>query len=172
MVRDLTLAELYLAPSSVLLLRFEDAAYEEMAHTLNGMYLCPPSRFFLALLPSRVRHLGARSTRSAGAGDRPPCPTSRGRRAVFRWRSACIFVVVDESGRDGGEEDTQVAQGRIECVYFLRASDAFPELRFFCREVMRGISIHEFRCILEWSGALHVPRWLMPLHVYMDLGGF
>ncbi|KAJ7081630.1 hypothetical protein B0H15DRAFT_453760 [Mycena belliarum] len=35
-VRDLTLSELYLAPSSVLLLRFEDSAHEERAHALNG----------------------------------------------------------------------------------------------------------------------------------------
>ncbi|KAJ7141125.1 hypothetical protein C8R44DRAFT_762772 [Mycena epipterygia] len=41
-VRDLTLADLYLAPSSVLLLRFEDAAHEEMAHTLNGSGISAP----------------------------------------------------------------------------------------------------------------------------------
>ncbi|KAJ7037759.1 hypothetical protein C8F04DRAFT_1091447 [Mycena alexandri] len=41
-VRDLTLAELYLAPSSVLLLRFEDAAHEEEARTLNGSDMPAP----------------------------------------------------------------------------------------------------------------------------------
>ncbi|KAJ7698458.1 hypothetical protein B0H16DRAFT_1645067 [Mycena metata] len=40
-VRDLTLAELYLAPSSVLLLRFEDAAHEE-ARALNGSDMPAP----------------------------------------------------------------------------------------------------------------------------------
>jgi tether containing UBX domain for GLUT4 len=35
-VRDLSLSELYLAPSSVLLLRFEDAAHPDQARALNG----------------------------------------------------------------------------------------------------------------------------------------
>jgi hypothetical protein len=37
-VRDLTLSELYLAPSSVLLLRFEDATQEKKAYALNGIH--------------------------------------------------------------------------------------------------------------------------------------
>jgi len=41
-VRDLTLSELYLAPSSVLLLRFEDSAYEEQARALNGSSVSAP----------------------------------------------------------------------------------------------------------------------------------
>ncbi|KAJ7465189.1 hypothetical protein FB451DRAFT_1262921 [Mycena latifolia] len=41
-VRDLTLSELYLAPSSVLLLRFEDSAHEEQAHALNGSDIPAP----------------------------------------------------------------------------------------------------------------------------------
>ncbi|KAF7340113.1 hypothetical protein MVEN_01929700 [Mycena venus] len=41
-VRDLTLSELYLAPSSVLLLRFEDAAHEEQARALNGSNVTAP----------------------------------------------------------------------------------------------------------------------------------
>jgi len=41
-VRDLTLSELHLAPSSVLLLRFEDSAYEEQAHALNGSSVSAP----------------------------------------------------------------------------------------------------------------------------------
>jgi len=41
-VRDLTLSELYLAPSSVLLLRFEDSAYEEQARALNGSNVPAP----------------------------------------------------------------------------------------------------------------------------------
>jgi tether containing UBX domain for GLUT4 len=35
-VRDLSLSDLYLAPSSVLLLRFEDAAHPDQARALNG----------------------------------------------------------------------------------------------------------------------------------------
>jgi len=41
-VRDLTLSELYLAPSSVLLLRFEDSADEEQARALNGSRVSAP----------------------------------------------------------------------------------------------------------------------------------
>jgi len=41
-VRDLTLSELYLAPSSVLLLRFEDSAHEEEARALNGSNVSAP----------------------------------------------------------------------------------------------------------------------------------
>ncbi|KAJ6584558.1 hypothetical protein B0H19DRAFT_1105553 [Mycena capillaripes] len=41
-VRDLTLAELQLAPSSVLLLRFEDSAHEEQARALNGSSVSAP----------------------------------------------------------------------------------------------------------------------------------
>ncbi|KAJ6536548.1 hypothetical protein DFH09DRAFT_931226 [Mycena vulgaris] len=41
-VRDLSLADLYLAPASVLLLRFEDAAHEEQAHALNGSGVSAP----------------------------------------------------------------------------------------------------------------------------------
>ena len=37
-VRDLTLSDLYLAPSSVLLLRFEDATQEKRAYALNGIH--------------------------------------------------------------------------------------------------------------------------------------
>lgn len=46
-VRDLTLSELYLAPSSVLLLRFEDGADEEQARALNGV--CPSHSSRLSL---------------------------------------------------------------------------------------------------------------------------
>jgi len=41
-VRDLTLSELYLAPSSVLLLRFEDTTHEEQARALNGSSVSAP----------------------------------------------------------------------------------------------------------------------------------
>ncbi|KAJ7239045.1 hypothetical protein B0H12DRAFT_86198 [Mycena haematopus] len=41
-VRDLTLSELYLAPSSVLLLRFEDSAHAEQALALNGSNVPAP----------------------------------------------------------------------------------------------------------------------------------
>ncbi|KAJ7610237.1 hypothetical protein DFH06DRAFT_173901 [Mycena polygramma] len=41
-VRDLTLSELYLAPASVLLLRFEDNAHEEQALSLNGSTVTAP----------------------------------------------------------------------------------------------------------------------------------
>ncbi|KAJ7457594.1 hypothetical protein B0H11DRAFT_2062737 [Mycena galericulata] len=41
-VRDLTLSELYLAPSSMLLLRFEDSAHEEQARVLNGSSVAAP----------------------------------------------------------------------------------------------------------------------------------
>ncbi|KAJ6511896.1 hypothetical protein C8R47DRAFT_1092599 [Mycena vitilis] len=41
-VRDLTLSELYLAPASVLLLRFEDSAHEEQALSLNGSTVPAP----------------------------------------------------------------------------------------------------------------------------------
>ncbi|KAJ7920736.1 hypothetical protein B0H13DRAFT_1986036 [Mycena leptocephala] len=41
-VRDMTLSELYLAPSSVLLLRFEDSTHEEQARALNGSSMSAP----------------------------------------------------------------------------------------------------------------------------------
>ncbi|KAJ6519288.1 hypothetical protein C8R45DRAFT_950870 [Mycena sanguinolenta] len=43
-VRDLTLSELHLAPSSVLLLRFEDSAHAEQALALNGSGVPAPLR--------------------------------------------------------------------------------------------------------------------------------
>ncbi|CAK5269835.1 unnamed protein product [Mycena citricolor] len=49
-VRDLTLADLQLAPASVLLLRFEDADHESEARALNGISVAAP------LVPEIMQH--------------------------------------------------------------------------------------------------------------------
>ncbi|KAF7367379.1 Tether containing UBX domain for GLUT4 [Mycena sanguinolenta] len=72
-VRDLTLSELYLAPSSVLLLRFEDSAHAEQALTLNGASLHSAVCHLLAgaiLIP----FLHVLNTTTLSAGSTMPAP--------------------------------------------------------------------------------------------------
>ncbi|KAJ7109045.1 hypothetical protein C8R43DRAFT_1113919 [Mycena crocata] len=89
-VRDLTLSELSLAPSSVLLLRFEDPAHEEMARGLNGSTTPAPPR------PRRPR-----------TGGRPP------RAACFRLDIDNININIDMRHMWGGGKVSGAIEKKI-----------------------------------------------------------
>ncbi|KAJ7163053.1 hypothetical protein C8R46DRAFT_1102301 [Mycena filopes] len=88
-VRDLTLAELYLAPSSVLLLRFEDAAHEEEAHGLNGSDIPAPlapqvlsQAIDLPIPPSDV---SVPSSAPSGSGSQSAQASSSTEKKIPKW---------------------------------------------------------------------------------------